>query len=121
MDDRVNCYDGWSMQLPNGDRAIVDFQKLVGYCLNPHHARGRNKARVFAAVGIRESDAEELRTALLLAARTGDAQPGVPTEYGQRYVVDFDLPRESRTVRIRSCWIVRNDEELPRLTSCYVL
>ena len=72
-------------------------------------------------VGVRESDAEELRAALLLAARTGDAQPGVPTEYGQRYVVDFDLPRESRTVRIRSCWIVRNDEELPRLTSCYVL
>ena len=53
------------MKLPNGDRAIVDIRKLRAYCLNLHHARGRNKARVFASVGIRETDAEELRAALL--------------------------------------------------------
>jgi hypothetical protein len=37
------------------------------------------------------------------------------------YVVDFDLVRQSRTVRIRGAWIVRIGEDLPRLTSCYVL
>jgi hypothetical protein len=41
--------------------------------------------------------------------------------YGQRYVVDFDLVRHDRTIRIRSSWIVRIGEDLPRLTTCYVL
>jgi hypothetical protein len=40
------------MTLPNGERAIVDVENLLGYCLNPHHKRGRTKARVFAPVGI---------------------------------------------------------------------
>ena len=109
------------MKLPNGDRAIVDIRKLQGYCLNPLHSRGRNKARVFASVGILLSDAEELRMRLMQAASTSEAQPGIATPHGQRYVVDFDLIRQDRVVRIRSAWIVRAGEELPRLTSCYVL
>jgi hypothetical protein len=91
------------------------------YCLNPHHPRGRNKARVFASVGILESDAEDLKTALISAADKVDAESGTPTVYGQRYVIDFELHRQGRTVRIRSTWIVRIGEDLPRLTSCYVL
>ena len=35
------------MKLPNGERAIVDTRKLLEYCLNSEHPRGRNKARVF--------------------------------------------------------------------------
>ena len=72
------------MNLPNGARAIVDIQKLRAYCLNPHHTRGRHKARVFASVGIREADAEELRTALLQAATNGEARLGTLNLYGQR-------------------------------------
>src|SRR5208283_4812736 len=108
------------MKLPNGERAIVDIRKLREYCLNSQHPRGRNKARVFAAVGIRDSDAEELREALGAAARDGEATYGTVNPYGQRYVVDFDFVRLGRTVKIRSTWIVRAGEELPRLTSCYV-
>jgi hypothetical protein len=109
------------MKLPNGDRAIVDIQKLSAYCLNPHHPRGRNKARVFASVGMRAGDAEELRAGLLAAAADGEAQVGIANTYGRRYTVDFELVRQSKTVRIRSTWIVLSGEELPRLTSCYVL
>jgi len=109
------------MKLPNGDRAVIDFRKLQEYCLNPHHSRGRNKARVFASVGIGQAEAELLREALLAAAVKAEAQPGLANPYGQRYIVDFDLVRPSRTVRIRSTWIVRIGEELPRLTTCYVL
>ena len=46
----------------------MDIRKLEEYCLNSQHPRGRHKARVLASVGIRESDAEELRRALLAAA-----------------------------------------------------
>jgi len=107
--------------LPVTTRAIVDIRKLQDYCLNSQHPRGRNKARVFAAVGIRSTDAEDLRTALSAAARHGEVGLGVANPYGQRYIVDFDFVRQDRTVRIRSTWIVRTGEDLPRLTSCYVL
>src|ERR1035441_1372654 len=106
------------MKLPNGDRASVDIRKLLEYCLNPRHPRGRNKARVFASVGIREADAEELRTALVAAAGESDAQLGVASVHGQRYTIDFDLFRQGRAVTIRSSWIVRAGDDLPRLTSC---
>ena len=109
------------MKLPNGEHAIVDIRKLLEYCLNSHHPRGRNKARVFASVGIREADAEELRTALLAAAVGAEAELGVANVYGQRFIVDFDLLRPGRGLRIRSTWIVRTGDNLPRLTSCYLL
>jgi hypothetical protein len=109
------------MKLPNGERAIVDIRKLERYCLNPDHPRGRNKARVFASIGIRQADAAELRTALLAAAFNAEAQLGTATIHGQRYIVDFSLVRPARIASIRSTWIVRIDEDLPRLTSCYVL
>jgi hypothetical protein len=109
------------MKLPNGEHAIVDIRKLLEYCLNSEHPRGRNKARVFASVGIRRANAEHLRTAILAAACGTDAQPGVANVHGQRYIIDFDMLSQGRTVRIRSTWIVRIGEELPRLTSCYVL
>jgi len=112
---------GRTLKLPNGDKAIVDSRKLRDYCLNPDHPRGRNKARVFASVGIRQADGEELRSVLLAAASQAEAQPGAETQYGQRYIVDFDLVRSERIVTIRSSWIVRIGEDLPRLTTCYVI
>lgn len=115
------CYARSEMKLPNGDRAIVDRRKLQEYCLSTNHARGRNKARVFASVGIRHADAEALREALLGAAQNAEARPGKASPYGQRYIIDFDLVRPTRTVKIRSTWIVRIGEDLARLTSCYVL
>jgi hypothetical protein len=106
---------------PNGEHAIVDTRKFQGYCLNPHHSRGQNKARVFPSVGIGQGDGEVLRDALLAAACDTEARLGVANPYGQRYVVDFDLVHHTRTVRILSAWIVPIGEDLPPLTSCYVL
>src|ERR1700693_498103 len=104
------------MKLPNGDHAIVEIRKLLEYCLNSQHPRGRNKARVFASVGIREADAQELSMALLAAAARAAAEMGAANVYGQRYIIDFDLVRHGRLVRIRSTWIARIGDDLPRLT-----
>jgi hypothetical protein len=62
-----------------------------------------------------------LRAALLEAARTNEATASDKDEYGQRYIVDFIMHRAGREARIRSSWIVRNGEDVPRLISCYVL
>jgi hypothetical protein len=109
------------MKLPNGERAILDLRKLEEYCLNPHHPRGRNKARVFASVGIGQAASNVLTEALLAAARNAQAVRGRPSPYGQRYTIDFDLAGPARAVRVRSTWIVRTGEDFPRLTTCFVL
>jgi hypothetical protein len=77
------------MKLPNGDQAIVDIRKLLDYCLNPQHPRGRNKARVFASIGITGADAEELRDAILSAARCAEAELGAANECGLRAISRF--------------------------------
>jgi hypothetical protein len=110
------------VKLPNGDRAFVDIRKLAEYSLNPGHLRGRHKARVFAAaLGLTADDAQELRQLLLASAAAVDAEFDSSDEYGDRYVLDFDVARGSWTARVRSAWIVRRGESFPRLTSCYVL
>jgi len=64
---------------------------------------------------------KKLRTAVLQAARSAEAQLGSSDPYGQRYTVDFELARLGRIVKIRSTWIVLTGQDLPRMTSCYVL
>jgi len=100
----------------------VDVGKLRDYCLNPEHPRGRHKARVFAsALGLTADDADDLRAVLLAAAHVNEACVDRIDEYGRRYVLDFDVPGDEGSVRIRSSWIIREGEDFPRLTSCYAL
>ena len=110
------------MKLPNGDKAVVEDAKLIDYCLNPNHPRGRHKARIFEAVlGITRLHAALLRHALLAAAANEDATEGEADQFGCRYIVDFDLEGPTGSGRIRSAWIVRAGEDYPRLVTCYVL
>jgi hypothetical protein len=109
------------MLLPYSDQTIVDIVKLQEYCLSPTHPRGRHKARVFAAVlGLTADNADLLRDALLQAARTEDATQADQDEFGQRYIIDFQMQGPQGTAIVRSAWIVRTGEQFPRLTSCYV-
>ena len=96
------------MKLPNADRAFVDVVKLRDYSLNTEHKEGKHKARVFAdALGLKSDDAAWLRQKLLNIAKSEDCRIGKKTDYGQRYVIDFELTREGNAARIRSAWIVR--------------
>jgi hypothetical protein len=66
-------------------------------------------------------DADDLRDFLLQAATTHDAQLGSKDDYGQRYMVDFQVVWRGKRATIRSGWILENGSEVPRLTSCFVL
>ena len=119
---RSKCYHHLVVKLPNAEQAMVDIVKLRDYALSTSHPRGRHKARVFpAALGLTAADAEELRTALLESAKTGDAVRGTSDEFGTGYTVDFEMIRSTGRARVRGSWIVRMDDDRPRLTSCYVL
>jgi hypothetical protein len=106
--------------MPGGDAAIVDRQKLTGYCLNREHPRGKHKARVFATLGFTAENADELRAALLRAAASGDARPAAADQFGDRYVLEFEIAGPQAAGIVRSAWIVRRGERAPRLTSCFV-
>ncbi|MEH2177073.1 DUF6883 domain-containing protein [Nostoc sp.] len=110
------------MKLPNRECAIVEIDKIAGYCLNPEHPEGKHKARIFkSALGLNLDDAEELQAILLQAVANYDAIPGKKNPYGQKYIIDFPLNRSDKQAIIQSVWIVRNNEGFPRLVTCYVI
>lgn len=110
------------MVLPNADRAFIDLRKLRDYCLNVGHPRGRHKARLFRTVlGLTEEDAELLSQALLAGVLGSAAVQTQTDEHGVRYMVDLALMFRGRSGQVRTAWIVRQDEDFPRLLTCYVL
>lgn len=53
------------MKLPNRECAIVEMDKIAGYCLNSEHPEGKHKACVFkSALDLNLDDAEELQAIL---------------------------------------------------------
>lgn len=109
------------MKLPGGATAIVKLEKLTHYCLSPTHPRGKHKARVFAAVlGLTAKNCGLLRSALLAAAASAEARLASSDSFGARYIVDFSLTGPLGKGGVRSIWIVKHGEDVPRLTSCYV-
>jgi hypothetical protein len=83
--------------------------------------KGKHKARVFkAALGMPEGDAERLREILLGVARTHEARRVGPSDYGDRFIIEFQMLGLRGEVTILSSWIIRSSEDFPRLTSCYI-
>ncbi len=100
----------------------MEIAKLRDYCLITTHPLGRHKARVFATVlGLTAADANELREALLEAARIREFSLGEQDEYGRRLIMDFIMIGPVGQATVRSGWINRTGEEYARLTTCYIL
>lgn len=110
------------MKLPNAESAFVDIRKLTKYALDPTEARGRHKARVFkSALGFTTENANELRDAILKCVLVSEAVIGELDFYGQRYTVDCRIETERGAATVRTCWIIRQGELFPRMTTCFVL
>jgi len=110
------------MKLPNGQRCDLG-TKLEDYSLNPVHREGRHKARVFDSVlGITLANAEVLRAAIRSAAVSSDeAEPRGDNGFGEVYNLRFFMSSGSASATILTAWIVRRNEDFPRLTTCYIL
>ena len=115
-------FRGHTNETSRGERALVDIAKSRDYCLSEQHPRGRHKARVFAsALGFTVTEADVLRQALLKAALEGEATQRERDDYGQRYMVDFQIGGPRGRAMVRSSWIILEGEDFPRMTSCHVL
>jgi hypothetical protein len=110
------------MLVPNAENAVVEIEKLTEYCLNPIHEIGGDKARVFrSALGLTVEDVNELRDGLKDAIKQVGASEGVLNQFGQRYIVDFEMVRGLQRATIRSVWIIGPGKNYPRLITCYVI
>src|SRR6202034_2547052 len=108
--------------MPNADKAVLDLRKIADYCLSPLHPRGRHKARVLRdALELNHEDAAWLRTALLDGLRQSDAIELSSDDLGNRWRVDVSVTRHNKSVVVRTLWIVRSREQIPRFVTCWVL
>jgi hypothetical protein len=108
------------MKLPNGDRAIIPIAKLLGYCLNPNHMKGKHKARVFkSALGITADNAEQLVQLIQLAAIQGEVVQSRTTDFGQEHKLDWTIP-DHDDLQLRTIWIIPQDSADPQLISAFI-
>ena len=57
--------------------------------------------------------------ALIKAAANEPIAFAQTSQYGQKYVIDFELVTELGMSKVRSAWIIRLEEKYPRLTTVY--
>ena len=108
------------MLLPNYLTAIVDINKLTEYCLNEYHPKGKHKARLFKSVlNITFENAEYLKEIIITGIREYHATEHETDEYGKRYTVDIKI-LNTEIITIRTNWIIKTQEVIPRLTSCFI-
>ena len=107
------------MKLPNGSRCDL-CTKQEDYPLNLSHREGRHKARVFEAVlGITVANAEVLRAAIISAAATSDeAEARGDIGFGEVFNLRFAMTTGRGSATVLTGWIVRHNEDFPRLTTC---
>jgi len=110
------------MFLLNADRAFIDDRKLMDYCLSESHPIGKHKAKVFkSALGFSVEHFPRLKEIILQAVLEKEANFTESNQYGELYVVDIEVENPPDKALVRTSWIVRFDEDFPRLTSCYVI
>lgn len=109
------------MQLPNGDRAIVDDAKLLEYALNPNHPVGRGHAELFdVLLGITRTNYVVLKNALLEAARGQEVVPGRATPFGRKYDMRVPMSGPRGKKDVLAVWLIETGDDRPRLVTCYV-
>jgi uncharacterized protein YuzE len=110
------------MILPFAEKAFIDERKLLNYCLSEEHPVGKHKARVFkSALDITIENYLYLKDSIETAVLINDAIFVETSEYGDIYCIDFELVNPPKRSVVRTSWILKTEENFPRMTSCYVL
>ena len=107
------------MKLPNSKRAILG-DKLERYCLNFDHSVGKHKALLFRKrLGITLANKDVLEEALLRAICDHSAVLYKEDTWRIHYDVKFFLETRFGASWLLSSWIIRVQEDFPRLTNVY--
>ena len=108
------------MTLPNADRVVVDPAKIRDYLLAVAHPVGRFKARFFVSLGYATDQWERLQDDILAIARSGTVFGETVNTYGRKFEVDGILTAPSgRLATVRTVWLIRTEENFPRLVTVF--
>jgi hypothetical protein len=108
-------------KLKNYEKAYVSLKKLSGYFLNEYHPYGKEKASTLKSVlSIGINEAGLLKDAILRGASENDCKAREKDEYGERFTVTMRIRIFEKEANVTTGWIIRTDEDYPRLTSCYI-
>lgn len=128
--DRCTDYGSVSMlevqvgePLPAAHAADIPMEKLHGYALNPEHADGTHKARVFySTLAISREDWEHLRAQIASQIQTAPVTEIRPGFNGLRCSVIVEITGlNDVTHRVMTGWRVPDDGSAPHLTTLYVM
>jgi hypothetical protein len=109
------------MKLPNGQSAVVTDETLFDFLLNEQHENQRGHADLFhRLLGITTANADVLRSALLKAAATMEAETGSTSPCGIKYEIRFEMTGPRCTYMIPSVWIIETGQPNPRLVTGFV-
>jgi hypothetical protein len=110
------------MLLPNVENVYIDDRKLIDYSLSETHPVGKHKARVFkSALDFSVENFQDLKESILEEILKKEAIITGTNLYGTLYVVDVYIENPPKQAFVRTSWIVKTNEDFPRLTSCYVI
>ncbi len=104
------------------DSVYIDLRKFTEYALNPEHARGSHKARVFkSALGYDRENLQELKAQIEAKILLMEADEGMADKHGRRFVVDLPITGPSgKQAVVRTCWLVPPGSKEARLTTLLV-
>ena len=106
--------------LKNATKAIIDDRKIRDYILNMRNPDGRHKARVIrAATGLARLNYNDLIEQIKQGILASEAEPIDAIPYGERFRVVITISGPKGTLRVRTGWIYRIGEDVPRLATLY--
>jgi len=104
------------------EEVYIDIRKLRDYVLNPQHPIGKHKARVFSSsLGISRNEAEILKTKIVKEMEHADIVWAHEDQFGKRFKTDLEISMNDREARVRTIWIIKVQNEIPELVTCYVI
>jgi hypothetical protein len=108
------------MNVPKGEHAIVEYEKVRDYLLNEAHPDGYGKAEFFTALGFRRESWEALVDALRRVVRDSPITKSMTSRHGYKYIVDGLIQAPGgRAAMVRTVWIVDTGGDVPRLVTAY--
>jgi hypothetical protein len=110
------------MKVPKAERAIVPTRKVTHYLLSAEHRDGKHKAAFFLSYGFKKESSELLVSALLKHAQAHEVVEVVPTDFGQKYVVEGRIGTpDGRNPKVRAVWFIAKGQEVATLATAYPL
>lgn len=108
------------MNLPGAAEAIVDDAKVRDYLLSREHPVGRFKAKFFSGLGYTRDQWQKLQQDLVALGRSGVAERGQRSVFGQKYEVRGSLkgPSGGRAAVV-TVWIVLEGDKSPRFVTAF--